>query len=361
MGSVRFILAMAVVASHSSTLFGIELAGGRISVQGFYIISGFLITLMLTEKYGTGVRDLWLFYSNRALRIWVPYAVVAVATVLLLKLAPLLGGNTVGGAAVIGSWKALSKLDLVTAVAVLVANLSLIGTDIGMLFAHRAGEGLVFTANFHLEARPFYEFYILPQTWTLGLELSFYAVAPFLVRRHPAVIVVMLGLSVATRLWAYGNGFTNDPWNYRFFPFELALFLTGALAAKAYGQIGRAAWSQTGWARAGALVGVLPLILQPYARLPEPLMFALFAGALPVLFLWTKGMAVDRRLGDLSYPLYLVHFTVLLVIQSLPQLDAPVAHSGHVVVPLSIAVAMLVAAKVEVPLDAFRRKRLSPT
>src|SRR5260370_32160202 len=47
---------------------------GRMAVQCFYMISGFLISLVLSHKYdASSVEGRRLFYSNRALRIFVPY------------------------------------------------------------------------------------------------------------------------------------------------------------------------------------------------------------------------------------------------------------------------------------------------
>ena len=47
---------------------------GRMAVQCFYMISGFLISLVLSHKYDPNTADgRRLFYSNRALRIFVPY------------------------------------------------------------------------------------------------------------------------------------------------------------------------------------------------------------------------------------------------------------------------------------------------
>ena len=46
MGTIRLLLALAVVFSHS---YGYLLVGGRLAVQLFYIISGYLISFILIE------------------------------------------------------------------------------------------------------------------------------------------------------------------------------------------------------------------------------------------------------------------------------------------------------------------------
>jgi peptidoglycan/LPS O-acetylase OafA/YrhL len=69
MGTVRTLLAISVLITHSELLFGVRLLNGDMAVTCFYIISGFLITLILNEKYAITK----VFYINRALRIYVPY------------------------------------------------------------------------------------------------------------------------------------------------------------------------------------------------------------------------------------------------------------------------------------------------
>jgi hypothetical protein len=53
---------------------------GWIAVEAFYIVSGFLITLVLVEKY----RDrLFLFYSNRVLRLYPIYWICLILCLLV--------------------------------------------------------------------------------------------------------------------------------------------------------------------------------------------------------------------------------------------------------------------------------------
>ncbi len=74
MGTFRFLLALAVALSHFGTVWGYHIMNGRMAVQCFYMISGFLISLVLSHKYDPSTAEgRRLFYSNRALRIFVPY------------------------------------------------------------------------------------------------------------------------------------------------------------------------------------------------------------------------------------------------------------------------------------------------
>ena len=82
MGTIRLILATAVIIFHSSSIFGIQSVGGQIAVQAFYIISGFYMALILNEKY-IGINNSYkLFISNRFLRIYPIYWIVFIITII---------------------------------------------------------------------------------------------------------------------------------------------------------------------------------------------------------------------------------------------------------------------------------------
>jgi peptidoglycan/LPS O-acetylase OafA/YrhL len=74
LGAFRFSLAIAVAVSHFGGLWGHRFMNALMAVQCFYMVSGFLISLILSGKYDAKTpAGLRLFYTNRALRIFVPY------------------------------------------------------------------------------------------------------------------------------------------------------------------------------------------------------------------------------------------------------------------------------------------------
>ena len=75
MGIFRVCLALCVVLSHGLNL-PIPAATADVAVQTFYIVSGFYMGLVLTEKYHSPSS----FFLNRALRLYPAYFVVALAT-----------------------------------------------------------------------------------------------------------------------------------------------------------------------------------------------------------------------------------------------------------------------------------------
>ena len=84
MGLIRLLLSIAVVVTHTGTFFGLRLTGGVIAVQSFYMISGFYMTLVLSEKY-KNPNSLWLFWSKRILRLWPVYFVTLLFTLSISK------------------------------------------------------------------------------------------------------------------------------------------------------------------------------------------------------------------------------------------------------------------------------------
>jgi peptidoglycan/LPS O-acetylase OafA/YrhL len=69
MGIVRFLLALCVVVTHApgGTILGVRLLSGIVAVQAFYVISGFLITMILNERKQYGL--IGNFCLSRYLRL----------------------------------------------------------------------------------------------------------------------------------------------------------------------------------------------------------------------------------------------------------------------------------------------------
>lgn len=322
MGVLRLLLALAVVAAHAGPAFSAPWAwmtGGPLAVQCFYVISGFYMTLILNEKY-VGPGSYGVFVRVRLLRLLPMYFAVLLATFvagLMLRsfagfeIEPLARWREHGSALPWGQWIVLA-----------LTNLTVVGQDL-LLFAglDPVGHGLYFTPDFHREPLPAWQFMFVPQAWTVGLELTFYAIAPLLVRRRLGLVLLLIAASLGLRVFLMSHYLVrNDPWTYRFFPTELALFLSGTVAWHLHGWLQRRGWL---WSPAciGAAVLMLALVLC-YRQLPDPLRAAPFGLSvllavvpllLPFVFEATRRLAFDRALGELSYPIYLVHYLWVFV------------------------------------------------
>lgn len=349
MGFLRTLLALSVVLDHLGGGTTDWLVGGRLAVQLFYVISGFLISYVLTatDHYQGSVGR---FYANRALRLYPVYLAVAALTLL---------AHAAGGGAF---WRFYDHLPFAAELFLGVSNLLILGQDWLMFFGIEHG-ALAFTGSFAHSEVPLYQGLLVPQAWTLGVEMSFYLIAPF-VLHSPRRLLVLLAASLALRaaLVATGVGLA-DPWTYRFFPTELALFLIGSLSH----QVLLPRWQA--WTRRLPRlpeIGTAVLLLYALAHfsigLPhtirDALAVVLFAALLPLAFLFQSRHRLDKAIGELSYPIYICHALVILFFGWLldgAQTRQPVMFTVLVVVGC-IGFAALLNALIADPVERLRRR-----
>ena len=218
MGFVRTLLAISVVFNHS---YGFLLVGGQYAVQMFYMISGYLISFVLVEALA--YKSVWKFYLNRALRLFPVYWLVLALSVVAIGFASAVLGQEHQLISTYESAPFWLRLWLT------VSNVLVVGQDLLMFSAVRAGE-LVLLTDFRTSDYPLWQGLAVPQAWTIGVELTFYALAPFILHRRRWLYVLLFSsllLRVLFIVWGFG---AQDPWSYRFFPTELALFILGALS-----------------------------------------------------------------------------------------------------------------------------------
>jgi peptidoglycan/LPS O-acetylase OafA/YrhL len=350
MGLTRILLALAVVIGHSAPIAGYAPITPGAAVEAFYIISGFYMSLVLSSKYERNRRGLLLFYENRYLRLMPTYLIVFLLTVVVVLAIGRTSYLNISDIRHVGSemsWSTIAYLAFI--------NLFVFGQDSAMFTAvDQATGGLRFCADYALVDFPSYKFLLVPQAWSIGVELAFYAIAPWLLRSKTHTVVLIVAASMGLRLYLYSHGLQRDPWTYRFFPCELTLFLAGNLAFRAYErfrptfEIRSVQYVALGW----AVVSVLSFQV---VTLPEtfkyPAFFVLFAVAVPAMFDLTKKNDTDRIAGELSYPIYMCHLLVLRFC------GWAGSWRGVVCSVASIAFAALLVAVVEQPMDRVRQAR----
>jgi peptidoglycan/LPS O-acetylase OafA/YrhL len=304
MGLLRTILAITVVMSHTPNPY--FFVGARNAVQVFYMISGFLISYVLvnTPSYKSPLT----FWTNRALRLYPMYYVVAALT---------LAGRAMFDP---NYWAEIFQLSAGVRAFLATVAVTIFGQDWTAFFTAQNGTLIFYSPGAETGIR-LTNLLPVPQAWTLGVELSFYLLAPFIVSR-PVVLLTLFCVSLGARLLAIMAGFgLNDPWTDRFFPFELALFIAGMASHQLLLARVKAAVSPLSTRRFPiyVLLATLCFGLTYYPiPLPEivktPILFGMMFFALPFLFIWQSESRWDRRIGDLSYPIYIGHLLILLAL-----------------------------------------------
>ena len=363
MGILRVTLAIAVVISHTFPPFGVELMGGRVAVETFFIISGFYMSLILNEKY-VGKGSYGLFISNRFIRIYSVYFAVLILTIVYTVLEYHNPAHMRFPSEINGFSYAVYKgvLGIWAWVYVIFSNLVLFGMDAAIFFGLDVSSGkLFFTTNFRDVHPSMIEFLLVPQAWTLALELMFYVMAPFLVRKRMKLAVGLILIGTACRLVTYyGFGLTQSPWTDMFFPNELPLFLMGIISYRIY------AFVRTTALR-GAALGVpcaLFLLLSfCYQLLPEvaATKWCYYAAAtclIPFVYAATKSSRLDRYIGELSYPLYLCHILVIWFLRPILLRHDLMKQAPLWVIPAAVLLSLLLVEAVVRPVDRYRQSRV---
>lgn len=356
MGMLRLLLALSVLLAHAGGIAGYTMLGGPLAVQCFFIISGFYMGLVLNERYAVPALDR-AFYLNRALRIFgLYYAFLALHLAVFAALAAL------GYATPLDVWFS-PQLPFGQKVLLALLNLSVVGQD-AVLWLRVGPHGLAWTAHFDgSDPGAGFHYMLIPAAWSLSLELVFYAIAPLIARRSAVVVAALIAASLTVRALAAGAGWAFDPFDARFFPFELALFLAGVLAYKAYAAF-PGLWTHTRWR---ALLPALPLAILAWPWLargwpadtfftpPRVALLMLTACSLPALHTLTRNWHRDRMVGELSYPVYLGHLLIVGLIAGSPLFARAPALLPLVAAILACGLAAVVVRTIDLPIERFRR------
>jgi peptidoglycan/LPS O-acetylase OafA/YrhL len=345
MGLVRLFLALVVAADHWRVIALAPVSpfmddrlklgfNAGYAVMFFYVISGFLITFTLTRNYSRDFGGVRNFYRNRFIRIFSLYWPMVLLSFLLVD----------------GVWQqfvSANFLDQFT-------GLLLVGMDWNLAFASfPAPNWNAAIASLH-------------QAWTLGAELTFYLAAPLLLRSWKAAFVLLLasfGLRAAI-VSMMGPGL-HSIWTYHFAGTTFGFFLLGHLICLAGGR-----WPllTTPWLGVGMLICSLAAMTfggsyVPFDGLRFWLSVLLFTISLPGLFNATKGIRWMNRVGDLSYPIYLIHTLTLILLGGwlLNVLPVSSVSEGYASIAAFLGITIVSAAAVhwllEVPAAQLMRLR----
>lgn len=311
-GAFRFVLAYMVVVSHMSR-FQI----GLIGVMAFFALSGYWVTRVLDTQYSKTRGAILNFYLSRGLRIFLLYLMVFALTAILMTLAAMPIRSDV--------WLALPIFGVATH-----------GRD------------------------------IIGVTWSLDIELQFYLFLPLLVvlLRIPRTNMGWAALGLGMMLvWAAGVGL-DILYNVNLFLIYLPIFLAGAAIylfdLRATQRLARV--SILIFLIAGG-VGVMLPEVRPYMIFGTGASVAdkYFALAWSITLLpfiaynvRQPSSAMDRRLGNLSYSIYLVHFPAIILFNFYLGREMTAPEKSLFLLAI-LAISIVLYAVVDVRFEALRR------
>lgn len=343
MGYIRLLLAISVFQGHAWAIFPprvYEFAGGVVSVRLFYMISGFLIALVFHSKYNCAKS----FYKSRLLRLLPVYQIILVLSIcvsvlsLVIKKDPFLLGYFSGYQGFLNPFEIIILS---------VPQLTTLGLDLyGFIGIDQNGLFLAKQTWKHVNG---YQFLVVPQAWTLGLECWFYLLAPFVIRSKKSLIILILFSFFLELLISASLDFSNDdPWNRRFFLSELKYFLFGALSFQIKSLI-TVDSNKCKFAILASVIAAISLIDNATTQSYSIFVYLLFFLSLPSLLSVSSFLPFDRIIGDLSYPFYLSHWLILHAVENkiAPSLGSPKALSLLYTIILSIALVLLVERKID--------------
>ena len=348
MGLFRVLLAISVVMSHlirwDAPFY--QGFGGTTSVEIFFLISGFYIALILDRTY----KSKKLFYLNRILRLYPIYLIVC-----LLVLAV-----SIFRKGVAENLFSYSPFVLIIST---FSNLTLIGTD-WLMFFDTSNGGIHFTSSI-LSGDRMRDLLWVPPAWSLGVEITFYALAPLLCKLRSRVLILSISLIILLKVLFYNSdlNFSESPFDVRFFPFELPFFLVGIILyrLKRDSKFNFKIQLKHLYPFLIICFVAFDFIRQSLSLTRTMSMVILIAIAL-IVVLFSEHNELDRKFGELSYPIYISHIFISQAygfVSTPATKQFPVLENNHLSVLLQVLAVIVISfilLKVTTPIEKLRDK-----
>ncbi|CCH50225.1 acyltransferase family protein [Pseudodesulfovibrio piezophilus] len=335
MGIIRIILAIAVFNSHFPT-FDLPIVDGHEAVLSFFAISGFYMALILDTSYET-TRS---FYASRFMALYPMYLftlTLSVALIVSLDVHPM------------NCAQELKKFLTDPAGFLLVSFTSLFIVGQELLFSLvRLPDGSIHFVEYSRHA--LWRLAPVLQAWSLSLEVIFYAMVPILVRFKTKTLLLLIAASLCAKILIVMSPFVSMKFFLRFFPLEFWLFGGGILAYRVHKSLPDRQSGLDSFAFL-LLVGLICVAndvdeyLEPFF-LPMLVLFTM-----PCIFRAFRRSRLDKVLGQISYPFYLIHFIVIAIFETYQ--DEP---NGCVLLIITLMGAMLMHTLFAPGIADFKRR-----
>ena len=275
-GTLRFILALLVALSHLGFFIVSNFNQGVFAVVFFYLLAGMVSHKLITTIF---INQPLKYYKNRIKRIF-PIYIFALSFALIIYMigvsSPFLSTSP-------------NLLDWIS-------NISIIPLSYYM-YSHQD------------------TFTLLPPAWSLGVELQFYLVAPFILKSKKLFFFIFIS-SLFIFIFASIGKINTDYFGYRLIVGVIFMFMLGSVIQKAR--------DKNSIAIKQLIVIYLILItlftyiyFKNYIAMYNYETILSLIVAIPLLIFFNSPLPkkVDKYMGELSYPLFLLHFPALWIYQ----------------------------------------------
>ena len=330
-GTYRTLLALMVVALH---IGGVPVIGAY-AVFGFYILSGYLMTFIMQNNYGYTLSGRLRYAINRFLRIYPIYWVSIVFSVILIFF-------------------------------------------VGEIFSTDYHRSIYYPQNMKETVENILIFFpymesprLTPPAWALTVEIFFYILIGIGISKNKRLVLYWLVISI---IYHASASFMGLGWTKRYFiiPAASLPFATGAFIYHFKYEILSRVSSISGKAE-----GHLPLII--FCAILANWFVGFISGHLKGIFFYTNYILCaflvvvlsgqkklpfitnkfDKWMGDFSYPIYLIHYQVgLIVVFVLGKMGLEYMRPDLIIMSISIPLIFIAAwifiIIIEKPIDLMR-------
>ncbi len=324
------------------------------AVDIFFVLSGFYMSHIITANKYPSLRN---FYYSRALRIFPTYYICLFVVVVVSAL----------------MWAITSKEAPLMEMARYITNTENSWMSLWVIFSNL----FIVTSDFSwfVKATDFnnhpIHLLVLPPVWSLSIELYFYLLAPFLIKKSNTYLINIILSILLLKMFFLLLGFNSEEIELRFVLFQMIYFLIGVLSYRLYlykeGFVARFCMGRVGFFYALFYIALAIFFYKLVNLFPLPnlygrkdmlhtyLMLILLIPAVISLFHHFKKTKVDTFLADIAFPIYLLHYGFIGMYKSfkIPDFDF------FCCVVISTIVVSLFVIKLATPLIEGRRIKLS--
>ena len=291
-GYLRFILAIFVLISHLNVRF-FSLNPGVIAVTIFYLLAGFVVSHLYNDIFSNKKNKLLQFYTDRIVRIFTLYIIVATITIIFLLITHY--GNP--------------HFTLIK----LLYNYTIIPLNYYMYI-----DSTILTNP---------KWQLIPPAWSLGTELLAYLLLPLaLISKRFFYISFIITLTIY--IIANMKLLNSDYFGYRFIIGVFFIFLFGSLIQQK---------KKIETLTLYMLLLIIAFFLYKYNNLSgayaKETLIGIIVGIPIVTYISTKSNLIfNKTLGRLSYAIFLTHFLTIWILNYLS------INSYIIIIVLSISI-----------------------